>query len=485
MYKRQILTRCQTVEEFIDHFHDRTGPRTIFVHTTEGRNIGEEYGFAVLLADKQPMLSGTCVVLAVYQDANNPFKRRGMQLGVKRLSPESESIFSALDAARELRAQPNTLVEPLPAVAASVSLPPVPLPSRRPVPSRMTQPLLVVSTDTGLLASDGKVEAVISRRTERLATRTLTTLTVPPRTTQALPIVQIPPREELTRTPRGTPAVVGPDKATTEPATEPTVPRHVNAEGSTRETRTSETRTPETRTPGSSFILPANPLTDVTDASLEGLVDGRWGDSSKIVAPEPVVLSAPTVPARALTSDVAYIVEQPIVEPSVIPVPRFVRPSVAPPIAEPRIVPRVTTLRRSWKRPLAIAAAILLVVVVVRVSVSRESTTLAGPSVVVESDEVVGLEVRATVGLDPLPSAPARVATTMHAVMVKTYPTGALVTVNGTSFGTTPTFARVPAFTPVELHVTLAGYPPVVHTMTSNTITDRVFLDLRRSNTTR
>jgi hypothetical protein len=39
---------------------------------------------------------------------------------------------------------------------------------------------------------------------------------------------------------------------------------------------------------------------------------------------------------------------------------------------------------------------------------------------------------------------------------------------------------KIPANTPVELHVARPGYPPIVHPFTSKTATDRVFLDLRK-----
>src|SRR4029079_1682275 len=41
----------------------------------------------------------------------------------------------------------------------------------------------------------------------------------------------------------------------------------------TDETPTGEARTPEARTPGSALVLPANPLQDLTDESIEGFVD--------------------------------------------------------------------------------------------------------------------------------------------------------------------------------------------------------------------
>ena len=42
----------------------------------------------------------------------------------------------------------------------------------------------------------------------------------------------------------------------------------------------------------------------------------------------------------------------------------------------------------------------------------------------------------------------------VHAVLVKTYPIAAQVVVDGRSFGTTPTYVKVPAHVPVEVHIT-------------------------------
>jgi hypothetical protein len=473
-----VLTRCKTVEEFIDQFHDRTGThhayaRTIFVHTVDARVVGTECGFALLLADKKPVLAGTCVVLDVFRDANNPFKRPGMRLGVKRLGPESESVFDALDAARELRAQPDTLVDTPP--------PKLDMPKAVPAPMlrRETQPLRVMSTEA---ISDGVVQAIAPRRTEPLGSRNLAAART--RTVQ-IPVVEKP----APRSARATSNV---------PPTD--APRSVAAEGS------SATKT-ETRTPGSSIVLPANPLMNVDDASLEGLVDLGWGEPKPPPLPPP-----PPAPRAPSDGDVAYIHESRIVEPpappSIItvvlpmgvpivvvepeaprmlarpPTPSAPVPTIAPP---PPVVPRpmieLPVQTRSLRRPLAIAGALVAVAAVLIVVMRDGSVTAERPSLVVESSaEAVALHVRATMGLDPLPPAPPPppAPNKIHAVFVQTYPIGARVTVNGRSFGTTPTYAKVPANTPIELHVARAGYPPIVHAMTSKTATDRVFLDLRK-----
>jgi hypothetical protein len=137
-------------------------------------------------------------------------------------------------------------------------------------------------------------------------------------------------------------------------------------------------------------------------------------------------------------------------------------------------------------RPLAIAAGILAATAVLAFWLRDDQTTAHTPTITVESEEDVALGVQETAVLVPPPPPPAPAPVrpvgpiTIHAVLIKTYPNGALVTVNGRSFGTTPTYAKVPAFVPVELRVTKAGYPTIVHKLTSKTTTDRVFLKLRR-----
>jgi hypothetical protein len=111
---------------------------------------------------------------------------------------------------------------------------------------------------------------------------------------------------------------------------------------------------------------------------------------------------------------------------------------------------------------------------------SRDMQASTAPSVEVDSAvEHVTTSVRATTETDAPPAArPRPVPRKMHAVLIKTFPVGAVVTVDGRSFGTTPTYAKVPANTPVELHVRRAGYQPIVRKLTSKTPTDRVFLKL-------
>jgi hypothetical protein len=95
-----IATKCATVDELIEKYRDRVDELSILVSAVESREIGTECAFAILLSDKSVALAGTCIVMNVFTDTNNPFKRTGMHLGIKRLAPDSESVWGRLVAMR-------------------------------------------------------------------------------------------------------------------------------------------------------------------------------------------------------------------------------------------------------------------------------------------------------------------------------------------------------------------------------------------------
>src|SRR6185503_19343934 len=91
-----VATKCATVDELVEKFRDRVDEKSILVNPVEHRDGGTECAFAILLADRKPALAGTCVVLEVFTDANNPFMRPGMRLGIKRLGPDSQRVFAMM-----------------------------------------------------------------------------------------------------------------------------------------------------------------------------------------------------------------------------------------------------------------------------------------------------------------------------------------------------------------------------------------------------
>ena len=95
-----VATKCDTVEEFVEKYHTRVDDSSIFVGIVEERVLGAECAFAILLANQTPIFAGICEVLDIFRDANNPYKRRGMRLGIRRLGITSELIFAEMSAMR-------------------------------------------------------------------------------------------------------------------------------------------------------------------------------------------------------------------------------------------------------------------------------------------------------------------------------------------------------------------------------------------------
>jgi len=93
-----VATKCETVEDFIEKYHSRADESSIFVGIVEERVLGTECAFAILLANKTPVFAGICQVLDIFRDSNNPYRRRGMRLGIRRLGFTSERILGELTA---------------------------------------------------------------------------------------------------------------------------------------------------------------------------------------------------------------------------------------------------------------------------------------------------------------------------------------------------------------------------------------------------
>ena len=95
-----VATKCMTIEDFLEKYHSRVDDESIFVGIVEERVLGAECAFAILLANQKPIFAGICEVLAIYHDSNNPYQRRGMRLGIRKLGVTSEKIFAEMKALR-------------------------------------------------------------------------------------------------------------------------------------------------------------------------------------------------------------------------------------------------------------------------------------------------------------------------------------------------------------------------------------------------
>ena len=95
-----VATRCADVDDFIAKFHASCDETSMFVASRDTRAIGHTSPFIVLLADKTPVMRGTCTVLESWIDENNPFGRPGIRISLDQLTDSSRPIFDRLLAAR-------------------------------------------------------------------------------------------------------------------------------------------------------------------------------------------------------------------------------------------------------------------------------------------------------------------------------------------------------------------------------------------------
>ncbi len=137
-----VATRCNTAAQFIETFHRFCDEQSFFVATMNMRPVGLETPFSIQLADKTPVLRGLCVVLAAWTTPANPYKRPGIRLGIRRLTPESEDVFYQLQAMRT--GTPQEIVteasEAFTETPVPVALPPIPTTPRVSPPARKATP---------------------------------------------------------------------------------------------------------------------------------------------------------------------------------------------------------------------------------------------------------------------------------------------------------------------------------------------------------
>jgi hypothetical protein len=92
----RVVTHCATVDAFVATFTKLSTDTSIFVPTQKMRTVGVETGFSIRLADGSPALRGLCVVEASYVDGDNPYKRPGVLLGIRKLTTDSQPVFARL-----------------------------------------------------------------------------------------------------------------------------------------------------------------------------------------------------------------------------------------------------------------------------------------------------------------------------------------------------------------------------------------------------
>jgi hypothetical protein len=332
-----IATRCASVEDFVARFHPFCDETSIFVTTNITRPVGSESQFAILLADKTPVLRGWCIVFDAWTDTNNPYNRPGMRLGVHRLTVSSKTVMEQLLATRRVAlASGKPLVQKTQPIqiekertATMIGLPPVREPKR---PVTVKIPSIGDRPATPRTITGAVPVVVAVARTE---SRKIAIPTIRAKTEMAQPVVRPPaPRKP----PAPEPSVVvaaeatavdpilldGPTERMLAPPVhvgsmglaevaapvviEPTPTPRVLAIGTSPPTAVAPIEIAEgsakfekpvleeKRTPGSDMILPANPLMDLTDASLEGFIDCKLFEATQPPAPTPTPAPAPVAP---------------------------------------------------------------------------------------------------------------------------------------------------------------------------------------------
>lgn len=376
-----VATRCTSVDQFVATFHRFCGDdQTFFVATVTSRPIGLETAFSIQLVDKQPVLRGLCVVLDAWATPENRYKRPGIRLGIKRLTPESQIVFDRLTAASRatgaiadatpppgplpvappppapvlrppafsLRtaampppmprlSPPSEGLSPIRATIADAVLPRVPIipPVRPPAPVVPPPAVAPDRADVEATAEPGAdapppdepeahdegahdeiapgeaiAPAAGSAHRRRAAPVTVTRFQValnvdaepPPVDGVEFNPTELVPRARVERT----------TDAPVEPVpTQDTMPNQVAAEPA-RAPAPEPAAAADLRTPGSAFVLPANPLHNLSDESLEGFVDctlyeetanifhpaidgGEWND--EVIDPPAVPLATRATPA--------------------------------------------------------------------------------------------------------------------------------------------------------------------------------------------
>ncbi|MEO8842888.1 MAG: PEGA domain-containing protein [Kofleriaceae bacterium] len=241
----RIATRCTTMDQFVAAFHRFVNAQTVFISTLNPRSVGLETAFSIDLADNTPALRGIGVVIESWTTPQNPYGRPGLQLGIRRLTVDSEPVFDRLLFARE-------------ATAA--------------IPTSSSSIMQVIVTKPGVARPLSK--------------------------TQPAPL-----GVKVVSTPPGDPPV-------------------------------SDVQLPlpdDTRTPGSDLVLPANPLMNIDDKSLEGFVDctlyeetgNFFGEQPVVEDPDDPVAAPPLLaPRRSPTAPI------PIAQPDVPSLPSLAKQAI-------------------------------------------------------------------------------------------------------------------------------------------------------------
>ncbi|HEY5937829.1 MAG TPA: PEGA domain-containing protein [Kofleriaceae bacterium] len=524
-----VATRCTTLDEFIASFQRFCDESSFFVATLTTRPVGLETPFAILLADRSPVLRGLCTVLEAWTTADNKYKVPGIRLGVKRLTVETAPVFARL--------RPRVPVVP----------PPPSRPGRNrpmsvvlnPVPTGMRLP----STDMDTMDT---IPPPVGPRTITGSVMDAIPLPIMPRTTTPISMPFPDPDPDALDADPDLPAV---DK--------------------------------DGRMPGSELVLPANPLMNLTDDSLKGFIDCTLYESSPgYTRGVPVELSAAELPvlervierARQTIPPPFALPPEPQPDPPEIelvsPEPHFAFEPPPPVMTARAALPVLERPRRRWMFIAAPAMLAVALVAIMAVSASdadpgrppppeipepsarvalapvaprpsqpaapqndhtEDAEGAADPTATVDGVPLVGkgpcqLKISSTpagsmvivdgksIGPSPIQLAgpcqrvkvdikhpryqlasewvtlvegtPGSVEVTMsrptHRLKVVTVPAGATVSIGGRRAGTSPTMVQLMGFSNLPITIEKTGYKPVITKIYSKRADDKLNVKLSR-----
>jgi hypothetical protein len=156
-----VATRCADIDEFIAKFHANCDETSIFVATTDSRAIGHASPFMIMLADKTPVMRGTCTVLEAWRDGDNPFGRPGIRIALDQLTDSSREILDRMLVARGSEPLIKTPAKPQHRSATMIGFPVVRVPSN--VLDAGPQPVQDPPTERMSMPPAGVIELGLTR----------------------------------------------------------------------------------------------------------------------------------------------------------------------------------------------------------------------------------------------------------------------------------------------------------------------------------
>jgi hypothetical protein len=334
-----VSTRCTSVDQFVATFYRFCEDDTFFIATLSQRPVGLDTPFSIQLADKTPVLRGDCTIIEAWSTPINRFGRPGVRLALNRLTGESRLVLQRLQEAAA--AAPKDSAVPTAEIPAS----PPPIPQVRassPVPRAATVPPRLSVTTTQPLPSISIPERAPTNPPPPRPPATPVP-SIARGTTKSAPIADAFPLEPTKSPLSGLAKTLEAQRASRRTDAPPPAPPPPTPPAPIIELVQPIVREPakiiearvEERVAGSSFVLPANPLSNLTDQSIEGFVDcALYEERANFVHPDgtPDVLeSIDNVVTIPPPMGHPSTIPPPMGHPSTIPPPMGGRPTTIPP----------------------------------------------------------------------------------------------------------------------------------------------------------